>query len=567
MKKIYLFIFIVIFIMLFGTTSFLQNETNCNKIIFNDVPNFVSFSESEGTVKSYLETIDIDKVSFTIKGKTDFKYDIGEVRKDMTAEEVDKIKKDRLQAASEYYENFNKALYELLPSFAYDSIYISKYFGSIDVVAENNIVFAKSFELLKRIANIDLVENIFVYTSSADTESYIKGAQDSINLSETIRTNTGDGSGINVGLLDEGIVDTSLSVFDDVNIVCRNHWLYIESISEHSTSMAVAITGEYGMASKCNLYSVELFGNFSGELDWLVDQNVDVINMSFGYNDNPGTYDQFSAMVDELIWTYGITCCIAAGNANSLNNYYITNPALAYNAITVGAGGHSDYMDILGCYDEYTEIDKPTIISHSEIMLTGSAGVCPSGSSGATALTTGVVAGLMKRVPYLKLQPAMVTALIAASSYAHENFIFSCDSNLNHAAGAGFLDADNAHDNIANCHSSETTSSQVDGSIVFEYEEFFLAGENIRIAASWLVKSSGTVASLSYSDYDLCIFRPEGGQIDCTMSAYNNLEMLNITIPYAGTYTIRVVQCGSLAHTDATDICVAWTYDTENGHA
>lgn len=561
MKRIILLVILFILPFITGTTFIIKNNEFSDKIIFRDLPQYVSYSNYEEQIEMLEDYENYEKLNIVIKGKTNFEYVLGEIDLNITAEEVDAIKKERLNVAREYYKAFNYKLYESLPQYDYESIYISKYFGTISVVVDRQKLQENEFKLLNDIANIDLVENVFVYNNSNSSDYYILNAVESVNLPEDIRTNTGDGAGVNVGLLDDGIVDTSLNYFSDANILCRDHWFYIENIGDHATSMAGIITGTYGMAPNCNLYSVEQFGSFTGELDWLLDQNVDVINMSFGYTSNPGTYDEKSALVDELIWNYGVTCCVAAGNYNSDNEGYVTNPALAYNALTVGAGTALNNIQNLDCYKVHTDVDKPTIISHSEII--AMAEVPPAnGSSAATACTTGVVAGLMKCIPILKLYPAMVTALITATSYG-EGFSFPLTSNLNPLYGAGFLDADKAHSTIMNCHYSTTNSSQGDMSFVFEYEEFFLQGEEIRISACWLAKSSGTVASLSMTDYDLCIFRPEGGQIDCTLSAYNNVEMLNLTIPATGTYTIRVIQSGELSHNSPTDICVAWTYEIQ----
>ena len=71
------------------------------------------------------------------------------------------------------------------------------------------------------------------------------------------------------------------------------------------------------MAKMCpdaKLLSVELSGNAVSEIDWMLDRNVNVINLSYG-NDNPtGNYDSNSAYMDYIVNTYKVTIVAAVGN-------------------------------------------------------------------------------------------------------------------------------------------------------------------------------------------------------------------------------------------------------------
>ena len=97
--------------------------------------------------------------------------------------------------------------------------------------------------------------------------------------------------------------------------------------------MAGIIAGNNSIAPKCKILSVELFGNPVSEIDWLLNRNVNVINMSYGEGNPSGNYNSSSAYMDYIVSTYKVTIVAASGNEPQ----NVTNPGLGYNVITVGA--------------------------------------------------------------------------------------------------------------------------------------------------------------------------------------------------------------------------------------
>ena len=79
------------------------------------------------------------------------------------------------------------------------------------------------------------------------------------------------------------------------NLTIRRIWNYVEHEDEHTTTMASIIGGSYGIASGAEMYAVELYLSPTQEIDWLLDNDVDVVNCSYGYTNSRGTYSDLSA--------------------------------------------------------------------------------------------------------------------------------------------------------------------------------------------------------------------------------------------------------------------------------
>lgn len=102
--------------------------------------------------------------------------------------------------------------------------------------------------------------------------------------------------------------------------------------------MATYIAGKNGIAPNAKILSISLNGTPVNEIDWMVDNDVDIINMSYCEANPTGVYSSESAYVDYIAYTEKVVMIAAAGNGSENGgNGYIGNPALALNAITVGS--------------------------------------------------------------------------------------------------------------------------------------------------------------------------------------------------------------------------------------
>ena len=525
------------------------------KIVFEGFGKYVSMSSSD-EIKDIVTEEEIETLQITVVGKSDFYFDVGEYR-ELTMEEADKIQTLRREAGSSYFKDFNKKLYESMPQYNYKNVYVSKYFPQIVVDVNSEDVLSRKSNLLNDLASIDMVDKVYVQ-NKIQKQEYLAHAFDLMNVTDEICDGTLTGYGVKVGVLDVGIIDVNNTNFEDINVETRDAWYYIETVSDHATTMASCIGGKEGIAREAMIYSVEGAGNASSELDWLIDNGVNVVNCSYGYGDENGIYSSHSATYDYMIWTYGISVIAASGNEKSNEtDYLMPNPALTHNAITVG-GAHTYSLPWSGfCYQEVTEVDKPTLINAANNIQTANATRTGSGTSYSCALTTGCAALLMEQCPNLKVYPAKLTAILCAGTYPL-SANYDLTSGLSDRVGCGTVDFKNSREAVGNIAHTRTLSSDEEGDYLIHHEVPVMAGQTITVAASWLGKSNDSVDSWQLTNYVLCLFRPTGAQVEVQYSLYNNVLLIRHEAEQTGQYEILLIQEGDLAFTDPTYIFISY---------
>jgi serine protease AprX len=124
----------------------------------------------------------------------------------------------------------------------------------------------------------------------------------------------------------------------------------------HCASIAAgtgaASEGQYvGVAPGGTLLNAKVLDNVRGEgqeswiisgIQWSVDNNANVLSMSFGTDVGGDGTDPLSTTVNWAV-DRGVVCAVAAGNAGS-EMYTIASPGAAERAITVGASSKSDVV-------------------------------------------------------------------------------------------------------------------------------------------------------------------------------------------------------------------------------
>ena len=61
------------------------------------------------------------------------------------------------------------------------------------------------------------------------------------------------------------------------------------------------------------IYSAQAFDTPDNEVDWLIENGVDIINCSYATSNANGYYDSESAYMDYVVYTYGITVVACTG--------------------------------------------------------------------------------------------------------------------------------------------------------------------------------------------------------------------------------------------------------------
>lgn len=372
------------------------------------------------------------------------------------------------------------------------------------------------------------------------------------------------GYGINVGVLDGGKPDETYIGVQGANIT--NHYPNIQV--ESHTSYVVEII--YGTAPDVNFFCTTYFNvenaSLLSEMEWFINNNVDVINMSLdvrdrdnGTIDSNNVYGSIAKTLDRYAKQYGVSIIISAGNEGVDG---VESGGMAYNVITVG--NYDRARQTIAESSSYNEIDfteyayKPDICAPGYFRFRNYH--CDSGTSFSVPLTTGVVALLMSARGSLRIYPTQVKAILTASvslNTPHDVPRWNSDYRQ---YGAGVIDAERASNiiSVSNIVVNEITVSP-NGSY-HEYQIELFANELVRVSLAF-EKNIDIVNEYSLANLDLKIYNSAGNLICTSITNDNNVEIVEFTPTVYDTYTIRVVM-EDPAQSDnsvvATRYSIAW---------
>lgn len=454
-------------------------------------------------------------------------YDILEGSEQFTNEEE---RKNFFKKAKNYYSELNNNIIKGL-EIEHLNYYSSIYSPYISIMTSIDEVSKDEFAMLNEIANNDNIEMIYVSDICNNIPNF-EGAKYYSGVRTYVNNGTYTGDGIVVGILEPGILDIDHSNFVNTNITVRDEWYYSETIAEHTTMMGSIIAGTKGVAPDCHLLSVELYGDAVSEIDWLLENGVNVINLSYGDDSPTGNYSSKSAYMDFVVNTYKVSIVASAGNTGE-SDAYVANPGLGYNVLTVGACSSSNsYARSFSSYKENNGPRKPNITAPGySINLTPFSG-SQNGTSFSAALTTGCVALLMEKYPDLKYCPERVMSLIMASAKDGTDGCFA--NGLNEYIGAGALNFDKAVQNHVDAVITFSESTSTQSGLTVSLNE----GEKFRIVATWLAKADGSATGTSMTNYDIYFYDSNNNLITSQETTIDCVELIELEIPATDTYTI-----------------------------
>lgn len=323
---------------------------------------------------------------------------------------------------------------------------------------------------------------------------------------------------------------------------------FIESY--HASQVASIMVGQTnGLVPEALLFSTGCPNNsyvYAG-IEWLLDQGVNVINMSCSFPELTGSYDLLSQQIDYYILVHEVHFVKSAGN----NAGYISSPGMAYNAITVGGFddmntlSHSDdTMYTNSSFDEAGTVgrpEKPNLIAPACNIenLPGwmyDDGL-ENGTSFAAPQVTGTIAQLIDYVPSLALKQTAVGAILMASTFnkvSTGNYgSIAGGPQISDIEGTGKLDARAAR----SIPYYGNYWSQTIYTVNFPYtmtDYISASSSKIRIAIFWLKRST------PFSNLDLRVYDPNWNWVATSDTRCSNYEVVEFDPVVSGQYKIVI---------------------------
>lgn len=453
---------------------------------------------------------------------------------------VDDFIRNQRNISKEYHTVMNNLLIESLGFYDYNDIYVSSYSPFINLEFDEEIFLDNYLEYTNLILANDNIQQAYIQKEKDDYETNFNTALTAGNVKSTVDTGTYTGKGVVVGVLESGgIMDKNHVNISGSNYTIRNEWYYNETVSDHATKVASIIGGNYGIAKGAHILSVELAGDAVSEVDWMLDRDVNIINMSYGDATPTGKYSSKSAYMDYISRNQWVTFVGAAGNEGGDTDYVI-NPGLGYNVLTVGATNMTG--STLASYSSFkvdTGPHKPSIVAPSGFIIPNYSS-SSSGTSFSTPYVSGSIALLMEMFPTLKSYPEHVVSILTSSAKSMSAHPDRLVSGLNNKVGAGLIDFEKAI--VAyNNKKTITNTSGTQSTYLNTTQVYLTAGTKIKASLFWMLNSNNST-TIEMTDYDLRFLNSSGTILKSASSSGNNLEMIEYTVTSTGYYSLSVYQ-------------------------
>jgi hypothetical protein len=418
--------------------------------------------------------------------------------------------------------------------------------------------------------------------------------------------------------------------------------------SNHATRVAGRIAGERidggrvdrhrGVAPGATLFSANATsseGNIIAASDWALGRTVDVLNYSLGQGNSnvaPTGSTLLARYIDFIVRTQFVTVVKSAGNrrlqrcnedpdtnpcpgaaynngqfgrTNNLglclnpfivigmapNDFcyhagcFVTNPALAYNHIVVGAYEDNDNynwdQDAMwpgSCHQEPAGSGRqlPHVAAVGATIAGpqrgGGMGAPGNGTSFAAPGVSGVAALIIERVPALRTWPEAIKAIIMTGA-CHN---IEGDSRLSDLDGAGGVVACES-DEIARdgrYHRDLLNAGDFTGGAPGGNHDFngmtLERSLRSRVALTWSVPATctGDRSACTYdptgpltADLDLRVYDPNNVQVASSLSSQNNYEIVEFTPSITGVHRIEVRAFTWTVPAQIIPIGIAWTQE------
>ena len=468
-------------------------------------------------------------------------------------ERARELKRQRRELGRAYYTRNNNMLVQKIDGKNYKNRYVSTYLPVIEYSYTVEEFNKNKNSILSSLSTSSDVKTIDVVGSDKKEDQVLKALAKSNASSLYSSSNTYKGSGINIGVLEAGIADKDHSSLSGVNLTVRDEWYYVETKTEHATMMvSILANQEKGIVPDAHIFSVEVFGNLTSELDWLVDNDVDIINISMRKNASLGEYNDISAECDYVAKQYGVMIVAASCNKDSDNPQgKVGNPGLGYNVLTVGNHG---LLNSLNDNSGYVVVDgpaKPNLVAvGSNVEIPGFTGE-NFGTSISTAIMTGMISALMSQYSDLIGNPGKVMALTMASCAPVTGTLGNTETNgLNEKWGTGLFNYGQAVQGKNSIYvvNNTNTLNAVGGVLVGTLPCGFTIGKPIRISAYWQANATWNSSETSKTTYFMELYDAANKLIATSTCGSSNYMYIYLSEAITGgRYKLKIYQKGSKA--------------------
>ena len=540
---------LLIISLLLGLNSIPQPNQATNQL--SDKIVFENFEVSPMSISSENTNQPTDKVEIKVLcDYENFNYDFAA----NANKSVEQQRSEIFAQGKAYHTQKNQQIINQIDTDDMDGLYVSTYSPYFTYESTLEEVTANNYEQLNDLASYSYIEKIYV-SPEHEYEPMLEEATEAIGVADYIDTGILTGEDIVIGILETGIADEDHTNFNNIDLTVRNEWYYIETVTEHATMVASIIAK---MCPDAKLLSVELSGNAVSEIDWMLDRNVNVINLSYGDETPTGNYDSDSAYMDYIINTYKVTIVAAVGNEGLMSGN-VANPALGYNVIGVGACGlNNTFATSFSSYKVNNGPDKPNIVAPGMNIEVTPFIEKLEGTSFSSPIVASCVALLMEERTDLTIHPEYVLALMMNNGDRNDE---GNTMGLDEYVGAGQINFGKMMTYINNIIPITNNSESV--YLTRTFNVVLLHNQTIRATAAWLSKANGNANGTSCTDYDLAlIYKNNSTNEEYVMihsvQTYDPNESFTFTLTSEypeGVYTLRFKQSSDLVQEDYAALC------------
>lgn len=405
------------------------------------------------------------------------------------------------------------------------------------------------------------------------------------------------GDNIKIGMIDSKLPLVSRNVIASSDIILDP---YVTSYkSNHATIIASELVGNYssstksfkGMVPDATLYCTRIDENYNwkSRIEWLINNGVNVINISNSLVDERYTQDNdVSRWIDHVSNQHNVTVVAAVGYLDTIDDDSQNISPLAYskNAIIVGAIDIASYANGNYSFEKYSGV-RETAYSNSglyfpNVVAPSNPGEIPgltgptyqtqeSGNSFSAPLVVGAIVQLIEICPDLATNPALIKSLIMAGSNGEKSRVSNDTSgtDMDREYGAGVVNVQNSID----CLSTSSTDKM--------YSGFYLANDlqdinltvninesgNVRMAINWQTSSYFDSHEYHYSSSNLnyygmsfiklTVTSPNGKEYT-SFDVYNPFQLLVFDAPNndLGMYSIKISRYGASGYSTPVSLAM-----------